>query len=329
MPEHTLAGYRLAIEQGADYIEPDLVMTRDAVLVARHENEIGSTTDVAAHPEFAARRRSQSVDGLDVTGWFTEDFTLAELKTLRARERLPQLRPENCRFDGQSTIPTFAEILALLAGINSSRVAQDRQAVGVYPETKHPSHFAALGMALETPLLEALEALGHQAPVYIQSFETGNLRALRRITRHPLVQLVEAQGAPWDLARTGDGRDYAALVRPRGLASVAEYAQAIGVHKRLVIPLDSRGCLAEPTSLVADAHRAGLAVHAWTFRAENEFLPAELRRGPGAAARGDMEAEIRRYLQADIDGFFTDFPDLGRSSADRFGNRETGFSRRS
>jgi glycerophosphoryl diester phosphodiesterase len=301
-PEHTLAAYELAIERGADFIEPDLVMTRDGVLIARHENEIGGTTDVAAHPGFAARRRRQLIDGVWFEGWFTEDFTLAELRTLRARERLPALRPQNARFDGQFAIPTFAEILALLARVNAART----KPVGVYPETKHPSHFRSIGLPLEGVLLEALASEPATLPVFIQSFETGNLRELRRRTDLPLVQLVELEGGPWD--RRADGFDADALCSPAGLAEVAGYANAVGVHKQRVIPRDAAGRLLAPTVLVDDAHRAGLAVHAWTFRKENEFLPLELRRGPSLAAHGDLAAEIRAHVDAGIDGYFTDFP---------------------
>ena len=194
LPEHTLPGYALAMLLGADYIEPDLVATRDGVLVARHENEIGGTTDVAAHEEFASRRRTQQIDGEQVTGWFTEDFTLAELRSLRARERLPQLRPGNARHDGEFGIPTFDEILALLSQINAARRAQGLPLVGVYPETKHPTHFASLGLALEPALLASLAARGDGAPVFIQSFEMGNLQALRERSGHPLVQLMQVEG---------------------------------------------------------------------------------------------------------------------------------------
>lgn len=312
LPEHTLPGYLLAIEQGADYIEPDLVATRDGVLVARHENEIGGTTNVAAQPQFAARRRRQLIDGQSVDGWFTEDFTLAELRTLRARERLPQLRPEGARFDGHYAIPTFVEILELLSAVNVGRAAAGKPPVGVYPETKHPSHFRGIGLALEEPLLAALDRHGAAAPVFIQSFETGNLRALRSRTSHPLVQLVELRGGPWD--RRAEQLGYDALCTPRGLADVATYADAIGVHKERVLPRDAAGRLAAATPLVRDAHAAGLAVHAWTFRAENAFLPAGLRRGDDPAAHGDLAGEIRRHLQAGIDGFFTDFPDIGAAA---------------
>jgi glycerophosphoryl diester phosphodiesterase len=309
LPEHTLAAYLLSIEQGADYIEPDLVMTRDGVLVARHENEIGGTTDVARHPQFAARRRAQVIDGQRFEGWFTEDFTFAELRTLRARERLPELRPQSARFDGSYPVPSFDEVLDLVAAINVGRRAAGLPVVGVYPETKHPSHFREGGLALEEPLLDAL-ARRADIPVFIQSFETGNLRELRRRCELPLVQLVDLGGGPWD--RRGEGFDYAQLCSRDGLAQVAQYANAIGVHKERVLPRSAEGGLGAPTPLVAEAHAAGLAVHAWTFRAENAFLPAALRRGEAPAARGDLLAEIRAHLEAGIDGFFTDFPDLGQ-----------------
>jgi len=298
-PEHTLESYRLAIEQGADFIEPDLVMTRDGVLVARHENEIGGTTDVAAHPEFAARRCTRFIDGEPFTGWFIEDFTLAELKRLRARERLPALRPANTAYDGRYAIPTFDEVLAFLADANALRAAQGLHPVGVYPETKHPSYFASIGLPLEGALLDALARGLHGAPVFIQSFEAGNLRALRRVTRHPLVRLATLR------AELGD------------LADVARYADAIGVSKDAVIARDAAGDLAESTGLVADAHRAGLVVHGWTFRAENAFLPRTLRSGSDEAAHGALSRELRVFLDEGIDGFFTDFPDIGSAERDR------------
>jgi glycerophosphoryl diester phosphodiesterase len=309
LPEHTLAAYELAIEQGADCIEPDVVMTRDGVLIARHENEIGGTTDVAAHAEFSARRRTQSIDGRAVTGWFTEDFTLAEIKSLRARERLPELRAASHARDGLYTVPTLAEILQLVAEANAKRGSNP---VGVYPEIKHPSHFAALGLAMEQPLLALLQAQAGAAPVYIQSFETGNLRELAKRCSYPLVQLVDLAGGPWD--RRSEGIDYDALCTPAGLAQVAEYAAVLGVHKERLLPRDSRGRLGEPMSLVDAAHRAGLKVHPWTFRAENYFLPTELRRGATPGAHGDLRAEIERHLALGIDGFFCDFPDIGRKA---------------
>lgn len=296
-PEHTLAAYRLAIEQGADFIEPDLVMTKDGVLVARHENEISETTDVAERPEFAARRTTKVIDGETVSGWFTEDFTLAELKRLRARERLPLLRPANRAFDGEETIPTFDEVVAL------AKAAP--RPVGVYPETKHPSHFRALGLPTEEALLAVLARHGWsnmRARVFIQSFEVGNLKALRARTRLPLVQLVASRGGPPDQPGVG----YADMLTDAGLAAIAAYADAIGVEKSLVIPRGADGRLASATDLVARAHRAGLKVHAWTFRPENHFLPEGLRGPGGPAARGNATGEIRAYVAAGIDGLFTD-----------------------
>lgn len=320
VPEHTLVSYFLAAQQGADYLEPDLVATRDGMLVARHENEIGGTTDVAQRKEFAARKTRKLVDGVAVEGWFTEDFTLAELKTLRARERIAQLRPANTRFDGQFEIPTFDEVLALTHSINLQRLESARRLgqprpkpIGVYPETKHPSYFASLGLALEPPLLAALERwdfAGPDAPVFIQSFEVGNLEELRHKTHLPLVQLIEAQGQPFDLRAKGDARGYADLITPSGLKEVAAYADAIGVNKLLIIPRDSDERLGQPTSLIEHAHAAGLKVHGWTFRAENHFLPRDLRTGD-ATAIGHAAAEIEAYLRAGMDGFFTDHPNFG------------------
>jgi glycerophosphoryl diester phosphodiesterase len=316
-PEHTLAAYRLAIEQGADFIEPDLVATRDGVLVARHENDISATTDVADHPAFADRRTTKSIDGQELDGWFTEDFTLAELKTLRARERLPELR--TTEFDGRFEIPTLEEVLDLLDEVNG-RSARGRP-VGVYPETKHPSYFAGIGLPLEEPLVEALHRhgwSGPEDPVFIQSFEVGNLKRLHRMTRLPLVQLISARGRPPDLARSGDPRNYADLATPEGLAEIAKYARGIGAHKDLVLSPDDRGRLGPPTSLVGEAHRAGLLVHVWTLRAENAHLPESLRRGDAPADEGDMGAEVVAFLGAGVDGFFTDHPMLGVSARDAF-----------
>jgi glycerophosphoryl diester phosphodiesterase len=317
-PEHTLEAYRLAIEQGADFIEPDLVATRDGVLVARHENEISGTTDVADHPEFADRRTTRSIDGAEVTGWFTEDFTLAELKTLRARERLADLR--TTEYDGRFEIPTLEEILDLLTEANG-RVRGERRPVGLYPETKHPSYFGGIGLPLEEPLVEALHRRGWRTaddPVFIQSFEVANLKKLRGMTRLPLVQLVAPSGRPPDLARAGDPRTYAELVTPEGLAEIATYARGIGVHTSLVLPPDDRGELGAPTSLVSDAHRAGLVVHVWTLRAENAFLPPSLQRGDAPGRIGDMQREAVLFLEAGVDGFFTDHPDLGVAARDTF-----------
>jgi glycerophosphoryl diester phosphodiesterase len=302
-PEHTLESYRLAIRLGADYIEPDLVSTRDGVLVARHENEISGTTDVAAHPEFAGRRTTKAVDGVAVTGWFTEDFTLDELRTLRATERLCRVRPQNATFDRRFPIPTFQEIidLALAEGRRLGRP------IGVYPETKHPSHFASIGLSLEEPLVATLHRnglRGPDAPVLIQSFEVGSLRKLARLTGVRLIQLLDSVGAPADGAPP-----YADLVTPAGLQSIAEYAVGIGADKELLVPRSATGKLLAANAVVHNAHEAGLTVHAWTFRAENRFLPLDFRIGSDPDARGDIVSEYELFLRLGVDGVFTDHPD--------------------
>ena len=306
-PEHTLAAYELAIDMGADFIEPDLVSTKDGVLVARHENEISATTDVAGRPAFADRKTAKVIDGIRITGWFTEDFTLAELKTLRAQERIPQLRPDNTAFDGLFEIPTLDEVIDL---------AQRRQ-VGIYPETKHPTYFNSIGLSLEEPLVEALTAAGYRgksAPVFIQSFEVGNLTQLAAETDLPLVQLLSDQGAPFDLASSGDPRTYADLSTPEGLREIATYAQGIGPSKNQIVPPDASGALGQPTSLVEDAHRARLLVHPYAFRNENQFLPADFRQGDPAnpafpRAIGNAPAEYARFYSLGVDGLFSDNPD--------------------
>lgn len=300
-PEHTLASYRLAIELGADYVEPDLVLTKDGILVARHENEISETTDVADHPEFADRKATKTIDGHQVTGWFTEDFTLAELKALRARERLPKLR--GTEYDGRYEIPTFEEILTLLAEANKGR----ERPVGVYPETKHPSYFASIGLPHEGPLLAMLDRFGYrgrEAPVFIQSFEVGNLKALRAKSDLPLIQLMDSEGSPADTPATS----YAAMTAPAGLKTIAAYADGIGPSKDMVIPRGPLGRLGDPTALVRDAHAAGLKVHPWTFRRENYFLPLGDKGGINPAGHGDLAAEIDAYLKTGIDGLFSDNP---------------------
>lgn len=314
LPEHTLAGYELAIKQCAAFIEPDLVSTSDGVLVARHENEISGTTNVADRVEFAGRRTTKTIDGVAVTGWFTEDFTLAELKTLRAKERIPEVRPQNAAQDGKFPIPTLHEVIDLA---KSSRTC-DGKAVGVYPETKHPSYFRSIGLPMEDELVRVLHANGYegrQAPVFIQSFEVSNLQALAKKTELPLVQLIDCSGRPADFAAVGDPRTYADLVTPSGLSFVATYAQGIGSCKDVLIPRRPDGTLAQASPVIHDAHDAGLVVHGWTFRRENRFLPANFRRGTDPNAPGDMVGEVRAFLAAGMDGFFTDNPDLGVEAA--------------
>jgi glycerophosphoryl diester phosphodiesterase len=310
-PEHTLASYRLAAEMGADYIEPDLVATKDGVLVARHENEIGGTTDVANHPEFADRKTTKVVDDVPLTGWFTEDFTLAELKTLRAKERIPQLRPANTAYDGQFEVPTFQEVLDLRRQLSKEL----GRPIGVYPETKHPTYFRSKGLPLEERLVRALDRNGlnsWNAPVFVQSFETGNLRALDARLRVPLVQLFGAKNT----TPFGETRTYGELATPAGLADVATYADGVGPSKDYIVPRNQDGSSAAPTSFVADAHAAGLVVHPYTFRRENTFLPLELRSSSDPAGIGDLTSELRQFYGLGVDGVFTDNADIGVAARD-------------
>ncbi len=318
-PEHTLASYELAARLGADFIEPDLVVTSDGVLVCRHEPVIGSTTpviggttDVADHPEIASRKTTKTLDGVAVEGWFAEDFTLAELKTLRAVERLPELRQHNTLYNGRYEIPTFQEVLDLRARLSDVL----RRRLGVYPETKHPTFFQQAGLPLEPLLLDILRRnrLNRaDAPVFVQSFEVTNLKQLREDgLRAKTVQLLLPTGKPFD---TGSGPTYADLSTPDGLRGIALYAQGIGPDKRQVIPRKTDGTLGSPTSLVTDAHQAGLVVHPYTFRAENDFLPIDYRVGVGTAAPvpsdyGRAIDEQIIYLQTGLDGLFTDHPDI-------------------
>lgn len=314
--EHTLEAYQRGIDYGADFIEPDLVLTKDGILVARHENEISGTTDVAGKPEFADRKTTKSIDGQDYEGWFTEDFTLAELKTLRAKERLPDVRPENAQYDGQFEIPTFEEILQLL----KAHEAKTGERVGIYPETKHPSYFASVGLAHEEPMLALLNKYGFDGaddPVFIQSFEVSNLRSLNKKTDIRLVQLVAEEAGPFDLP---DMR-YADMLTATGLAEMTKYADGIGPSKNLVIPRNAEGLLGTPTGLVAAAHKAGLVVHPWTFRIENVFLPADFQGGYTASAIGDVKAEIKTYLNTGIDGVFSDNPREAAMAVDQFSEK--------
>lgn len=302
LPEHTLEAYSLAIDQGADYIEPDLVVTKDGQLIARHENEIGGTTNVSQlYPE---RKRSQLIDGIELSGWFSEDFTLAEIQQLRARQRLSF---RNQEFNDQYKIPTFEEILQLRARKSQETGRQ----IGIYIETKHPSHFQKLGLPIEGRMLKQLKA--HQldqagAPVFVQSFEVGNLQRLRRTTDLRLIQLIEDAGQPAD--QLGTGLSYASMLTPAGLAQVASYADGIGPYKRLILP-EKNGQLQAPTLLIQNAHAAGLLVHPWTFRSDNEYLAAEYAGDPGA--------EYLQFFALGVDGVFSDF------AADAFAARERWF----
>jgi glycerophosphoryl diester phosphodiesterase len=330
VPEHTLAGYFIAIQQGADYVEPDLVISKDGALLARHENEIGGTTDVASRPEFAGRKATKNIDGESITGWFTEDFTLTELKTLRARERLPELRRANTRYDGVFSIPTFDEVLDLVAAADAQRAANARAAgipaptrIGVYPETKHPSYFAKLGLQFDERMLEALRRHGYSKrsdPICIQSFEVANLRMLRRRTDLSLVQLISPTGQPFDFTEAGDRRSYLDLMSDAGLREIATYADAIGPHKAMIVNYGDQG--GRDTGLARRARAAGLGVHPWTLRAENEFLPVALRSPGDVSAPGDLKSEIQALLDAGVTGFFSDHPDLAVRARDEWWGRQ-------
>lgn len=320
-PEHTLGAYAKAIADGADYIEPDLVMTKDGVLVVRHENNIADTTDVAGRPEFAGRKTTKTIGGLSPTGWFTEDFTLAELKTLRAVERLGAIRLESRRYDRQFQVLTFDEVIDFTAAEAAAR----GRVIGLVPELKHSSYFASIGLPLEDRFLATLAAHDYtlRNPVEIQSFEVGNLRYLRRKLGRPdnmkLVQLVgEAASVPSDAAEAGGTSTYGEMVTPKGLRNIAAYAEVVAPHARAVIPLGADGRLGKPSTVVADAHTASLLVRVWTFRPENRFIAGDFRNGAGENARNEAgsTAEIRRYLATGIDGFFTDDPALGRRAVD-------------
>jgi glycerophosphoryl diester phosphodiesterase len=306
-PEHTLASYETAARLGADFIEPDLVSTKDHVLVARHEPEISGTTDVAAHPEFAGRKTTKLLDGVPTTGWFTEDFTLAELKTLRAVERLPQVRQRNTLYNGLFQVPTFEEVLALRKQLSREL---DRE-IGVYPETKHPTYFRALGLPLEPKLVEILRRWHldeHDSPVFVQSFEAANLKALHDTfhLRSPKVFLTSASGHPFN-----DPRSYADYLTPAGLKELSQFVDGIGPDKNQIIPRNPDGSLGTPTALVHNAHAAGLVLHPYTFRAENTFLPTNLQVGTDPTAYGKAFDEQLAFMRAGIDGFFTDQADIG------------------
>ena len=297
-PEHTLAAYELAIDQGADYIEPDLVVTKDLVLVSRHENELSDTTDVASREEFEDRRRDKTIDGQRVAGWFVEDFTLAELRTLRTKERIPNIRPANARYDGLYQVPTLEEVVSLVR----AKESEMGRRIGLYPELKHPNFLLQeAGIDIVDLVLKELRDLGltEADPVILQSFEVGVLQRLNRRSDFKLTQLVKPEDGPAD----EPAMRYAEMVSPSGLEAMAAYADYIGAHMGLILNVDGSA-----TSLVADAQTVGLGVHAWTLRPENVFLPAALRGAGGNAGTGNQAALLGMLRVAGVSGVFADDP---------------------
>jgi glycerophosphoryl diester phosphodiesterase len=318
-PEHTLGSYRLGARLGADYIEPDLVSTKDHALVARHEPAIGATTDVAQHPEFASRRTTKVIDGVTYADdWFTEDFTLAELKTLRAKERLPDLRQRNTIYDGRYSIPTFQEVIDLRDRLSE----QLHRKIGLIPELKHSTYFKSIGLPLEGPFLQAMRRNGladGSGKVTVQSFEIGNLEQLdRAMPKVPLVQLFDSPAnQPGDVLAAGGSATYGDMATPAGLREVAKYADIAGPAKTYIVPRDASGRSQTPTTFVHDAHTAGLHVVPYTFRNENTFLPLELRSSADPAAYGNAIAEYEQFFRLGVDGVFSDNPDTAKAARDQ------------
>ncbi|MFE2162383.1 glycerophosphodiester phosphodiesterase [Streptomyces lydicus] len=320
-PEHTFGSYQLALDMGADVIEQDLVPTKDGHLVCRHENDITATTDVSAHPEFAARKTTKTVDGVQLTGWFTEDFTLAELKTLRAKERIPGTRQHNTLYDGRWQVPTFEEVLQW-----AEREGRKRgRRVWLHIETKHPTYFRKLGLGLEERVAEALRAHGRHrrnSPNFLQSFEPSSIQRLGKLVDCPKVVLLGTlKDRPWDFVASGDPRTVADLVKPEGLRWIAGFAEGIGPDLTVIIPRDKDNKLGTPTSVVKDAHAAGLVLHPYTVRNENTFLPADFRKGTDPNAYGDSLGVFKAYLATGIDGLFSDNCDTALLAAAEFRKR--------
>ncbi|MER7835753.1 glycerophosphodiester phosphodiesterase [Streptomyces sp. NPDC096040] len=320
-PEHTFGSYNLALDLGADVVEAgDLCPTKDGYLVCRHEPEIGGTTDVADHKEFADRKTTKVLDGIPTTGWFTEDFTLAELKTLRAIERIPANRPHNTLYNGRWEIPTFEEVLKWQDEQTRKRGKQ----VWIYPETKHPTYFRKLGLGLEERVAKLLRKYGkdkRNSPVILQSFEPTSIQRLNTLVDNPLVVLLSAANTqPYDFVATGDPRTVADLITPKGLREIAGYAQGIGPTVDLIIPKDANGNFTTPSTLVADAHKVGLILHPYTMRNENPFLPPAYRKGGDVTAYGDVFPVFQTYFETGIDGVFSDNADTAILARDAFVN---------
>ncbi|MCF3123265.1 glycerophosphodiester phosphodiesterase [Streptomyces arenae] len=320
-PEHTLGSYQLALDMGAHVIEQDVVPTKDGHLVCRHENDITATTDVSAHPEFASRKTTKSVDGTSLTGWFTEDFTLAELKTLRAKERIPGTRQRNTLYDGRWDVPTLEEVLRWAEKEGRKR----GRPIWLHIETKHPTYFRKLGLGLEEPLARLLRRYGRHkknSPNFLQSFEPSSIQRLAELVSAPRVVLLStANSRPWDFVEAGDPRTVADLIKPEGLTWMAGFAQGIGPTLDLVIPRKADGGLGTPTTLVEDAHAAGLILHPYTMRNENTFLPANFRKGTDPSAYGDAFGAFKAYFETGIDGIFSDNCDTALLAAADFVNK--------
>ncbi|WP_433548506.1 glycerophosphodiester phosphodiesterase [Streptomyces sp. CA-294286] len=314
-PEHTLGSYQLALDMGAHVIEQDVVPTKDGHLVCRHENDITGTTDVAARPEFASRKATKKIDGVELTGWFTEDFTLSELRTLRTKERIPALRQHNTVYDGRWPIPTLEEVLRWAEKEGRRR----GRPVWLHIETKHPTYFRGLGLGTEEPLAKLLRKYGRHkrnSPTFLQSFEPSSMQRLARLVDAPRVVLLDGpKTRPWDFVQAGDPRTVADLIKPEGLKWIAGFAQGIGPSLNEIIPRDAAGRLGRPTTLVRDAHAKGLLLHPYTMRNENNFLPADFRRGTDPAAHGDAFGALKAYFATGIDGIFSDHPDTALLAA--------------
>ncbi|MEB3865389.1 glycerophosphodiester phosphodiesterase [Acinetobacter sp. IK31] len=322
-PEHTLASYQKAIDDGADFIEPDLVSTKDGVLVTRHENEIGGTTNVSTLSQFADRKITKNIDGKDLTGWFTEDFTLSELQQLKARERIPEFRPANTAYNDLYPVPTLEQVIEL-AEANYKKTGK---IIGLYIETKHPTYFKNHNLAMEDSLLKTLAKYKYTrdiAPVYLQSFEVSNLKYLKdqldlhkTIKHAQIIQLYDAKTSqPADFVESGETKTYADLATAQGLKDVAKYANGVGPSKGYILNFNSKGSV-QTTSFISDAHTVGLKVHPYTFRPENNFLPAPLKCSqdkPAERCPTGALKEFEAYFKAGVDGVFTDDPALGREA---------------
>lgn len=325
-PEHTLESYQKAIEDGADFIEPDLVSTKDGFLVARHENEISGTTNISTLSQFADRKKTKTIDGTSLTGWFTEDFTLNELNQVKARERIPAFRPDNTQYNDKFAIPTLEQIIELA----DQHYQKTGKIVGLYIETKHPTYFQKLNLNLEDPLLKTLAKYKYTreiAPIYLQSFEVSNLKYFKdqlilhkTLKNAKIIQLFDDKSkSPADFVAQNITKTYADLATAQGLKEVAQYANGVGPSKSYIF----NEAYTAPSSFVTDAHAVNLKIHPYTFRPENNFLASNLKCSlavEDAAKRCETGAakEYEMYFKAGVDGVFTDDPGLGRKTLEAY-----------